>query len=82
MSAAGYMIGTNMDSGISARCGSTFTMERSIIQRNKIHHPRYGSMSWGEAHPSGPNAVFFSECGGLSGWDERRFEFQQTQQRQ
>ena len=64
MSAAGYMIGTNMDSGISARCSSTFTMERSIIQRNKIHHPRYGSMSWGEAHPSGPNAVFFSECGG------------------
>ncbi len=64
MSAAGYMIGTNMDSGIYARCSSTFTMERSIIQRNKIHHPRYGSMSWSEAHPSGPNAVFFSECGG------------------
>jgi hypothetical protein len=64
MSAAGYMIGTNMDSGIYARCSSTFTMERSIIQRNKIHEPRYGSMSWSEAHPSGPNAVFFSECGG------------------
>src|SRR4051812_19486475 len=32
----GYMIGVNMDSGISARCSSTFTFERSIIQRNKI----------------------------------------------
>jgi hypothetical protein len=53
-----------MDSGIYARCSATFTMERSIIQRNRIHDPRYGAQSWSEGHPSGPNAVFFSECGG------------------
>ncbi|HXI35728.1 MAG TPA: right-handed parallel beta-helix repeat-containing protein, partial [Burkholderiales bacterium] len=64
MSAGGYMIGTNMDSGIYARCSSSFTFERSVIQRNRIHDPRYGAQSWSEAHPSGPNAVFFSECGG------------------
>jgi hypothetical protein len=29
-----------------------------------MHHPRYGSNSWSEGHPVGPNAVYFHECGG------------------
>jgi hypothetical protein len=65
-SSDGWQIGENADSGIAARCGSGSTpwLERSIIQRNKIHHPRYGSNSWSDGHPYGPNAVLFKNCGG------------------
>src|SRR2546423_659801 len=61
---AGWKIGKNMDSGIAAYCRKAPTLERVIIQRNKIHHPRYGANSWSEGHPSGPNAIMFSQCGG------------------
>jgi len=60
----GWKVGVNMQSGIRAMCGSTQFLERSIIQRNRIHHPTYGSNSWSDSHPSGPNAVLFSNCGG------------------
>lgn len=61
---AGWKIGMNMDSGIAAYCRKGPTLERVIIQRNKIHHPRYGSSSWSEGHPAGPNGILFSQCGG------------------
>ncbi|MGE5639333.1 MAG: Ig-like domain-containing protein [Clostridia bacterium] len=61
---AGWQIGVDMDSGISAKCGSTPDIQRMVIQRNRIHDPRYGANSWDWGHPAGPNAVFFSNCGG------------------
>jgi hypothetical protein len=66
ISSDGWKIGENGDSGIAARCGSGSTpwLERTIIQRNKIHHPRYGSNSWSDGHPYGPNATLFKNCGG------------------
>lgn len=36
---------------------------RIIVQRNRIHDPRYGSISWNYAHPNSANAIFFSHCG-------------------
>jgi hypothetical protein len=38
--------------------------ERLIIQRNKIHHPRYGANSWSWGHPAGPQGVTLNSCGG------------------
>jgi hypothetical protein len=62
--ASGWKIGKNMDSGIAAYCRARPTLERVVIQRNRIHHPRYGANSWSEGHPSGPNGIMFSQCGG------------------
>jgi hypothetical protein len=67
-SLTGWKIGVNSDSAISARCSSSWRMERLIVQRNRIHHPRYGSNSWDEGHPVGSNAIFFEECGGNHVW--------------
>ena len=61
---AGWKIGMNMDSGIAAYCRKAPTLERVVIQRNRIHDPRYGANSWSEGHPAGPNAILFSQCGG------------------
>ncbi len=64
-SSDGWKIAVNMDSGIYASCyNDTPWLTRTIIQRNKIHHPRYGSNSWSDGHPSGSNAVHFTNCGG------------------
>jgi hypothetical protein len=60
----GWKVGVNADAGISAWCRSGPWLERLIVQRNKIHHPRYGSNSWSDGHPAGPNAILFHECGG------------------
>ena len=47
------------------------SLERVIVQRNRIHHPRYGSNSWaqrhgeGESHhPTGPQGVSFENSAG------------------
>ena len=65
LSSDGWQIGENGDSGVHARCDlEGWTLERTIIQRNRIHDPRYGSNSWSDGHPYGPNAVRFKECGG------------------
>ena len=61
---SGWKIGKNMDSGIAAVCRAKPTLERVVIQRNRIHHPRYGANSWSEGHPYGPNGIMFSQCGG------------------
>jgi Big-like domain-containing protein len=64
VSSEGWKIGVNRDSAVSAFCRAGPWLERTIIQRNKIHDPRYGSNSWSDGHPSGPNGVLFSQCGG------------------
>jgi hypothetical protein len=37
---------------------------RIIVQRNKIHHPRYGASSWTFGHPLGPQGIGFQESPG------------------
>jgi hypothetical protein len=58
----GWNVGVDMDSGI--RCKSATNFERGIIQRNKIHDPRYGANSWDWGHPAGPQGITFSYCAG------------------
>jgi len=60
----GWQIGMDMDAGVRAVCSSAWRMERSIVQRNRIHHPRYGANSWSWGHPAGPQAITYSHCGG------------------
>jgi hypothetical protein len=38
--------------------------KRIIVQRNRIHDPRYGSNDWSEGHPSGPHAIAIFNSGG------------------
>ena len=64
VSTEGWRIGVNIDSGIKADCGSSPWLVRTVIQRNRIHHPRYGTNSWSDGHPLGPNATYFGNCGG------------------
>lgn len=59
----GYRIGVDEDSGIHGVCESQ-GMARVVVQRNRIHDPRYGANSWSEGHPSGPQALSFDSCGG------------------
>jgi hypothetical protein len=61
----GYTLGANLDSGVFANCGSSpGSLQRVIVQRNRIHDPRYGANSWAEGHPAGPQGTSFVECGG------------------
>ncbi|OFA03260.1 right-handed parallel beta-helix repeat-containing protein [Duganella sp. HH101] len=39
-------------------------VQRVVIQRNRIHDPRYGSIHWGYAHPNSANGIAFGHCGG------------------
>jgi hypothetical protein len=54
--------GMDYDAGV--RCESVPTLERVVVQRNKIHDPRYGANSWDSAHPAGPQGMSFNFCGG------------------
>ncbi len=60
----GWQIGVDMDSGIRANCRHENKVERIIVQRNRIRDPRYGANSWSWGHPSGPQGITFSHCGG------------------
>jgi hypothetical protein len=61
----GHKIGMDMDAAVGGSCYNVEPwLERTIIQRNKLHHPRYGANSWSDGHPSGPQAIAFIECGG------------------
>jgi hypothetical protein len=64
VTAEGWKVGVDQDSGIKASCTTGPWLVRTIVQRNHIHHPRYGSNSWSEGHPKGPNAIYFHNCGG------------------
>jgi hypothetical protein len=70
----GWQLGVDMDSGIRAVCkpNEEKTVSRVIIQKNRIHHPRYTANSWSFGHPSGPQAITFSYCGGnhVIRWNE------------
>jgi hypothetical protein len=61
---AGWQVGVDMDAGVRAKCSNDFTMERFVIQRNRIHDPRYGANAWDWGHPAGPQAITLSYCGG------------------
>ncbi len=62
---AGWKIGVDEDSGITARCyNNAPEVYRVVIQRNKVHDPRFGANSWDWGHPAGPNAISAYECGG------------------
>ena len=69
---AGWKIGVDMEAGIRAACTKTWQLERVVIQRNRIHHPRYGANSWSWGHPMGPQAITFGHCGGnhVIRWNE------------
>jgi hypothetical protein len=61
--------GANEDAGV--RCREDERVERIVVQRNHIHHPRSDSNSWaeyresiGSAHPMGAQAIQFDTCGG------------------
>jgi len=71
-SSKGWKIGMDMDSGVRAVCTKEWRMERVIVQRNRIHDPRYGANSWSWGHPAGPQAVTYSHCGGnhVIRWNE------------
>jgi len=60
----GWKIGQDMDAGVRAVCSPKWQLERTVIQRNRIHHPRYGANSWSWDHPAGPQAITYSNCGG------------------
>jgi len=60
--AAGWQVGMDRESGI--RCMNAPAFEGGVIQRNKIHDPRYGANSWDWGHPLGPQGITFSYCGG------------------
>jgi hypothetical protein len=62
-SSTGVQLGMDMDAGVRAVCADR-SLERVVIQRNRIHHPRYSANSWSFGHPAGPQAVTFSHCGG------------------
>src|SRR5258706_3586633 len=64
-SGPGWQIGVDMDSGVRADCRrSPGKIERLIIQRNRIHDPRYGAHSWDYGHPAGRQGITISYCGG------------------
>jgi hypothetical protein len=62
--------GVNGDAAL--RCDHDESVERIVVQRNRIHHPRADSNNWGEPrpdygdnpHPAGPQAMYFEICGG------------------
>lgn len=59
--------GTEYEAGIycqNVRTGIADRVRRVVIQRNKIHDPRYGSISWVYAHPNSAQGITFNHCGG------------------
>jgi hypothetical protein len=68
----GWKIGMDMEAGVRAACNKSWQLERLIVQRNRIHHPRYGANSWSWGHPAGPQAITLGYCGGnhVIRWNE------------
>ncbi len=66
----GWEIGVDSDSGI--RCRNVLSVERTVIQRNRIHDPRWGANSWSWGHPGGPQGTTYDTCGGnhVFRWNE------------
>jgi hypothetical protein len=60
--------GTNYDGAIYSH-DSTATVERIVVQRNRMHHPRGDSNNWsennsGNFHPQGPQGIVFFDSRG------------------
>ncbi len=55
--------GVNGDSAIHVAWRIT-GVDRLVIQRNRIHSPRYTTNSWEFGHPAGPLAINFEQCAG------------------
>jgi len=61
----GWQVGVDRDSAVGSNCRNTgYMIERTIIQRNKIHDPRYTTNSWDFGHPAGPQGITYMHCGG------------------
>jgi hypothetical protein len=61
----GEGLGVNLDSAIRADCSEgDAKLTRVTIQRNEIHDPRYGTNSWSDGHPEGPQGITFDTCPG------------------
>ena len=60
--ANGQQVGNDYEAGI--RCEAVAGLERVVLQRNRIHDPRYGANSWSFGHPIGPQGITFNYCGG------------------
>ena len=58
----GQQVGTNYEAAVRAQ--RLTGLERVIVQRNRIHHPRYGANSWSFGHPLGPQGIGFEESAG------------------
>jgi hypothetical protein len=54
--------GTDGDSAIRAR--RVASLHEIVIQRNRLHHPRYTTNSWKDGHPEGPQGITIEYCGG------------------
>lgn len=59
---SGWGDGTDYQYAVYAHWGDV--VERIIIQRNKLHHPRSGSNSWDFGHPEGPQGIGFPDSRG------------------
>jgi hypothetical protein len=60
--ADGLQVGMNMEAAVRAR--KLTGLERVVVQRNRIHHPRYGANSWAYGHPEGAQGIGFEESAG------------------
>ncbi len=61
----GWQVGVDRDSAVGSNCRTSgYMIERTIIQRNKLHDPRYTTNSWDFGHPAGPQAITYMHCGG------------------
>ena len=63
----GWQVGMEKDSAVRAACYDFppgASLERTVIQRNRMHDPRYTTNSWDFGHPTGPQAVSYSSCSG------------------
>jgi hypothetical protein len=61
----GWKVGVDADSAVYAHCRDIgYMIERVVVQRNKLHDPRYTTNSWDFGHPAGPQAITFKHCGG------------------
>jgi hypothetical protein len=54
--------GADEDAAIHARLLPA--LQEVVIQRNRLHHPRYTTNSWKNGHPAGPQGITFDQCGG------------------
>lgn len=65
--AIGSPYGLDLDGGVDCRPVSTASIRQLVIQRNRIHDPRYPANTWALGHPQGPHGILISTANGASG---------------